>query len=200
MSNSKIKKSSIKREVKTSGLFHEELREEYRAWFLIYLDAVEKLLELEEALKQAERMGKIFENGRTFGSDAEIATAVAIGDFLHHRYEMKWSINGFREANKQLETEFSVTKTLEKSLWKKVLEVGKKAWYDDEASLCRLSGAGVSCTQILLTTTSEAECRVRYYKQELSRKAERLISPDYLEIKFHSTYGELLRLAPIAID
>ncbi|MBR3324022.1 hypothetical protein IKG24_00585 [Candidatus Saccharibacteria bacterium] len=192
--NDSIVTSSMETDFKT---FHEEYLEEYRGWFLIYLDIAEKLLDFEAVLQEANKMKEIFKNGRTFGEDSEEETAIAIGDFLHHRYGMKWSIEGFYVATARLQSEFNATKTLEKSLWEKLLEAGKKAWYNDEMSICRLEGKTFSCTRTLLTTTPEAKHRIKCYREELSQKTEESISPDFLEITFHSTHAALWSLAPV---
>ena len=164
--------------------------EEYRFWFLLYLDVAEKLIELRTSLEYVKRMQKLFESGRTF-DDSENQTAEWVEGFLYEHYGMEWSRSGFYEAVGRLQADLHVTESLEDVLWRKTYESCQKIW--QEAAWFNTAVQ----TRISLSENRDALRRIQCYRKALREVSEALKSPMELETKFRSVHGELLRLVPI---
>lgn len=178
--------------------------EEYRRWFLEYLDVVEKLVELRAAIKNAVKMRKIRKEGKTIRRIeriiAEKRATIETSEFLYYNYGMKYSPKGLYEAVDLLHADYNVTKELEGMLWQKVKNAIQKAWRNDEMP----DQSDHHCGELLnirgrLTEGPDAVHRIKCYKHGLEQKEAKSISPGLLEMDFDMVYNGLSLLSTIKL-
>ena len=182
---------------------YRQLFEDYRQWFLNYLDQASRVLEVEENVRTVSAFLDLFKTGRKFGSKKELqyqhGLAVKTGEILTEYYGPSLSYytsDKVQECYRQLLQKQSVVSEIEKFCWDKLADTVETIWNEEEYDAWSF---GKEEHHMLFRTDPAKINRILYYRKDLGMSNTRPIMPSEMEAGFQIHYDGLICLVPLSL-